>query len=88
MITSMRREDAEKVTILLSKVTDAGEFNRQASLTKFGIEAQSGSYIVDAKSLMGLFSLDLSKPIELAMLTDDDKQKNDFKYRINKFIVA
>ena len=28
-------------------------------------EVRSGTYIVDAKSLMGIFSLNLSKPVEV-----------------------
>lgn len=31
----------------------------------------SGRYVVDAKSIMGIFSLDLSKPIELRIEGDD-----------------
>ena len=30
----------------------------------------SGRYVVDAKSIMGIFSLDLSKPIDLAIHTE------------------
>ena len=29
-----------------------------------------GRYVIDAKSIMGIFSLDLSKPIELAIHTE------------------
>ncbi|MCD8098024.1 MAG: HPr family phosphocarrier protein [Lachnospiraceae bacterium] len=36
-------------------------------ITKFGndFDLVSGRYVIDAKSIMGIFSLDLSKPIEL-----------------------
>ena len=36
-------------------------------ITKFDndFDLVSGSYVIDAKSIMGIFSLDLSKPIEL-----------------------
>ena len=36
-------------------------------LTKFDtdFELVSGRYVIDAKSIMGIFSLDLSKPIDL-----------------------
>lgn len=36
-------------------------------ITKFDndFDLVSGRYVVDAKSIMGIFSLDLSKPIEL-----------------------
>ena len=33
---------------------------------------QSGKYYVDAKSIMGIFSLDLSKPIDLNIHADGD----------------
>ena len=32
----------------------------------------SGRYVIDAKSMMGIFSLDLSKPIDLCIHSDDD----------------
>lgn len=36
-------------------------------LTKFDVDFDlvSGRYVIDAKSIMGIFSLDLSKPIDL-----------------------
>ena len=40
-------------------------------LTKFDadFDLTSGRYVVDAKSIMGIFSLDLSKPINMKILT-------------------
>lgn len=32
----------------------------------------SGRYVIDAKSIMGIFSLDLSKPIELSIHAQDN----------------
>ena len=42
-------------------------------LTKFDTDFDlvSGRYVIDAKSIMGIFSLDLSKPIKLQAHTDD-----------------
>lgn len=34
----------------------------------------SGRYVIDAKSMMGIFSLDLSKPIDLCIHADDDAE--------------
>ena len=41
-------------------------------LTKFDTDFDlvSGRYVIDAKSIMGIFSLDLSKPIDLTIYTD------------------
>lgn len=36
-------------------------------------ELLSGPYIIDARSLMGIFSLDLSKPIDLKVYVDTEK---------------
>lgn len=42
-------------------------------LTKYDedFDLVSGRYIIDAKSIMGIFSLDLSKPIDLNIHTED-----------------
>ena len=43
-------------------------------VTKFDAEFDlvSGRYVIDAKSIMGIFSLDLSKPIDLNIHADDN----------------
>ncbi len=43
-------------------------------LTKFDCDFDlvSGRYVIDAKSIMGIFSLDLSKPIDLTIHGDSD----------------
>ena len=43
-------------------------------LTKFDVDFDlvSGRYVIDAKSIMGIFSLDLSKPIDLNIHADDN----------------
>ncbi len=42
-------------------------------ITKFDCDFDlvSGRYVIDAKSIMGIFSLDLSKPITLNIHADD-----------------
>ena len=35
----------------------------------------SGRYVIDAKSIMGIFSLDLSKPIDLNIHADDNVEE-------------
>ena len=43
-------------------------------LTKFDsdFDLVSGRYVIDAKSIMGIFSLDLSKPIDLNIHAEDN----------------
>ena len=53
--------------IKLNTVNDIKEFVNRAMMCKFDIDLISGRYVIDAKSIMGIFSLDLSKPINLAI---------------------
>ena len=58
---------------------DFFKFNRQFvnDITKFDYDFDlvSGRYVIDAKSIMGIFSLDLSKPIDLNIHADDNVEE-------------
>ena len=60
----------KKMKVMLGSIEDVKEF--VALTNSYSIESDlvSGRYAVDAKSIMGIFSLDLSKPIELAIHTE------------------
>ena len=51
--------------VRLSSIDDVKIFVNAASLTDCDIDVLAGRYLVDAKSIMGLFSLDLSKPVQV-----------------------
>ncbi len=57
--------------IKLGSVTDVQDFVSAASTQRFNIEAICGTDRVDAKSIMGLFSLDLRQPIRIAVDGDE-----------------
>ena len=52
------------VKVSLNKMNDIRDFTNECAKCAFDVELRSGKYVVDAKSIMGIFSLDLSKPIE------------------------
>ena len=54
-----------KVFITLSSIDDVKVFVNEINLLPCDADLVSGRYTVDAKSIMGIFSLDLSKPIDL-----------------------
>jgi phosphotransferase system HPr-like phosphotransfer protein len=58
-------------TVRLSQIDDVKNFVNTIMRFDFDIDLKSGRYAVDAKSIMGIFSLDLSKPIELIAHTED-----------------
>ena len=55
----------QSVTIMLNTVTDVKTFVNVVSKYDFDVDLVSGRYAIDGKSIMGIFSLDLSKPIKV-----------------------
>ncbi|MDE6957826.1 MAG: HPr family phosphocarrier protein [Lachnospiraceae bacterium] len=60
------------VTISLNSIESVKSFVN--SITKFDsdFDLVSGRYVIDAKSIMGIFSLDLAKPITLNIYAKSD----------------
>jgi phosphotransferase system HPr-like phosphotransfer protein len=73
-----------KTTVNLQAINDVKEFVNIVMKYDFDIDLVSGRYAIDAKSIMGIFSLDLSKPIQLNAHTDN---ADAFLKEIDKFIV-
>lgn len=73
--------------VLLEDVVGAKEFVSLCNEMDFKVELISGPYIIDAKSIMGIFSLDLSEPIELQAHCRDEAAFLRFKDRIEKFLI-
>ena len=47
------------------------EFVTLTQACDYEILLKSGKYVVDAKSILGIFSLDLSKPLTVEIYSDD-----------------
>lgn len=61
--------------VALHSINDVREFVSAASLTPVDIDVVSGRYTIDAKSIMGLFSLSLQEPVMVRVYgTDSDGQ--------------
>ncbi len=56
--------------IMLGSITDVKNFVNIVNKYDFEVDLTSGRYVVDAKSIMGIFSLDLGKPIRVEVHTD------------------
>ncbi len=53
------------ISISLNSIDKVKAFVNDISKYDFDFDLVSGRYVIDAKSIMGIFSLDLSKPIDL-----------------------
>ena len=61
----------KEAVILLQSIEDVKDFNRTVALYDGDVDLVSGRYVIDAKSIMGIFSLDLAKPITVQVHCDD-----------------
>jgi phosphotransferase system HPr-like phosphotransfer protein len=59
------------VNIKLSLAENVKKFVNIVSKYPYEIDLRSGRHVVDAKSILGIFSLDLSKPITVEIYSDD-----------------
>ena len=60
----------QTVQISLNSIDKVKNFVNAISKFDFDFDLVSGRYVIDAKSIMGIFSLDLSKPIDMNIHTE------------------
>ncbi|QEY33674.1 HPr family phosphocarrier protein [Caproiciproducens galactitolivorans] len=71
------------VKIRIDSVDKVKKFSSIITKENLNCELVEGVYILDAKSIMGIFSLDLTKPIQLNIHSDDKEILN----KLQDFIV-
>lgn len=72
--------------VRLRSIEDVKSFVNIMAQFKGYFDLVSGRYVVDAKSVMGIFSMDLSKDLELRILETDEQEK-EMVAAIESFIV-
>ncbi len=60
------------VQISLNSIDKVKSFVNDISKFDCDFDLVSGRYVIDAKSIMGIFSLDLSRPLDLNVHAEDD----------------
>lgn len=60
------------ITISLGSIDKVKSFVNDISRFDNDFDLVSGRYVIDAKSIMGIFSLDLSKPIDLNIHSENN----------------
>ncbi len=61
----------KEIKIKLTNIQDIRAFVNEVILTDFDVDLVQGRYTIDAKSIMGIFSLDLLSPITLVAHTQN-----------------
>lgn len=73
--------------ILLNTIEKVKTFSKLIEKADCDVDLHSERYIIDAKSIMGIFSLDLSKPIKLVAHTYDNEVIEKVLSLIKEYIV-
>lgn len=63
-----------KKTVCIRDIKDVQEFNSICSRFREDVDLAQGRYNVDAKSIMGIFSLNLAEKIDLIVYTEDEQK--------------
>lgn len=72
----------KKTEIFLSSVKDVRDFVNMVIGINYEVDLMQGKYVIDAKSVMGIFALDLMTPITVIAHSD---RTDDFFLRLEKF---
>ena len=74
----------KEFNVKIVTIDDVKKFVSTVMTFNYDIDLISGRYAIDAKSIMGLFSIDLSKELKLVAHTDDTAE---LEKAISEFIV-
>ena len=73
------------VQISLNSIDKVKAFVNEVTEYDAEFDLVSGRYVIDAKSIMGIFSLDLSKPIDLNIHSENNI--DEILAKLDEFIV-
>ena len=71
--------------IILNSIDKVKEFATKAGHFEENITLQSGRYVVNGKSIMGIFSLDLTQPMDMIIEAESEKRAEEIWATLDKF---
>lgn len=74
-----------KFNVKIMTIDNVKKFVQICEHYKEDIDLRSGRYIIDAKSIMGIFSFDLTKPLEIYINTNNTDIIQKFNDELNEF---
>ena len=71
--------------VYLNSIEKAKRFNFVATQQEYDVYLASGKFVIDGKSIMGIFSLDLSKPVDI-IIEPEQADLQEVKETFKEFI--
>ena len=75
-----------RVTVNLNSIAKVNKFVNEMTKFESDIDIISGRYICDSKSVMGVLSYDLSKPVDVQIHSDTIKEIIRFNEVLKEFM--
>ena len=75
-----------RVTVNLNSITKVNKFVNEMTKFESDIDIISGRYICDSKSVMGVLSYDLSKPVDVQIHSNSIKEIIRFNEVLKEFM--
>ncbi len=75
-----------KFNVAISSINEVKDFVNAACKQMVDIDIISGRYVIDAKSIMGIFSIDLTKPVTVAV-NGTEEDYNAFREAVKDMVV-
>lgn len=73
--------------VIINTIDRIKEFVKIVGKIECDIDIIYGRYIIDARSIMGIFSLDLSKELMLRIHSTDERECDEIKAKLDSFLV-
>ena len=71
--------------ISLKSIDDIRRFVENVTNCAYDVDISAGRYVVDGKSIMGIFSLDLSCPVTVILRSNDSEECAPFLGFLDRF---
>lgn len=81
------KETMTEKTILIGSIEKGKELSKIANKFEQDIDIVTGRYIIDAKSILGIFSLNLWSPVTIILHSSDETVIKSFIAELKDFIV-
>lgn len=76
-----------KFNVKLNNIEILKNFISDISKFESNIDAVRGRYVIDAKSIMGMFSIDLSQSVDILIYSDNERELEKFEEVMKKYEV-
>ena len=74
------------ITVTLNDFSKIKKFSSEVVKFESDIDLIKGRYVIDAKSTIGIFTLDLSAPVDVVIHSDNEDEINRFNKVMEAFI--